>query len=294
MMTQTQTAATTADVDSSGHTNYDGDDEFPIETTISPLERRLRVYGLAPLAFIQQFFLMASCVQDFVDYAESEQKVAALTVDVHNTTMRFLALGAFFLVILLDLGFIIRTLYRGPRLTVTRFKRLWPICSHHVGFGVLTGRILFQSLEYVYGLAYVALLSEFCFGLRLVLNFQLTAISPIPQITESTNTLKGNNWTNVQQRIHRQRSWQMRLLFLDLFFGGGGTSAAVFIYALILGDESLGDQTKRGYTIIISLAILYWLIQLVSNHRITLERLLERFATLSHTSLGPSNIIATG
>jgi hypothetical protein len=36
------------------------------------------------------------------------------------------------------------------------------------------------------------------------------------------------------------------------------------------------------------------LIQLVSNHRITLERLLERFATLSHTSLGPSNIIATG
>lgn len=242
--------------------------DFPIEATITPKERWSRLYILGPLALSQQICLFLCLCSDFYDYSREGSKLVAITVSLTHTPIRAIALGNFFIVLMLDLGYIFLSIYRKG-LTRMRFRLLWPVCSHHIGFGLLSARILSQSLQYVYGLSYVAFFSEFCFTLKLVLHFYFTRFS-------SDNTV-GTEISEARRKLWiKQGRWQLRLLALDLFFGGGGTFSAIFLYALIIGDDVIDDRTQRNYTIIITLALVYWITQLLVHQRGLLDRVLER------------------
>ena len=242
--------------------------EFPIESTLPAWCRKLRVWTLFPLTLLQQILLLIAAIQDFSLISENSDKI----VPVHDDDfdgIRRTAIWVFFVTLLIDSLFLFAALYYGGVMNLSQIKQLWPTAGHHIGFSILTGRISFGSLDYVAGLCFVCFLSEFCVPLKLCVHYYFASSSAVVVVVK---TKKNDYKAMISSSI-----WQLRLLFLDMFMSGACTFVAIDKYAILLGDTGglLSTKTKRNYTIIISMAIFYWTLQLIGSSRVRLERLLH-------------------
>lgn len=178
-----------------------------------------------------------------------------------ETPLLFSAFASFGLVLILDLIFIIVAISQGGR---RKFSQLSGALLHHCGFLVWVTQLLLGYIPYTTGVGYCLFLLEFCYPVRMIQSIKFD----------------GKSRSEEESRLKTKAM----VFCLDMFFSGGGTFAATFVYIATLSCASANIYWKIFWTYL--LAIIYWFFQLFFFHRRSLERILQLHLNLElHKSI---------
>ena len=232
-------------------------------------KKTLRLALLIPISIICNSLFLFIAVMDFRTFFHREEKPTTGTflrfteVRPNETPLLFLSFLVLKLVILIDTVFILLTLCEEG-------KKKLPVVGgsliHHVGTLGWIMMIITGALPYNTGITYCLFLLEFCFPLRALVN--------LVYVNESDQSVGSRN--RVLVRVSPKVQWQLKVFMLDMFMSGGGAFAAIFIYLLILSDETLDAKTKNDVFFTYLFCILFWFVQLGSFHRASQNRLIGK------------------